>query len=275
MRTSQTLKKAMSKIHKTAIIEGDVEIDEDVEIGPYTYISGKVKIGRGTKVGPHCVIVGKVSIGEGNIIHHSVSIGQPPQDLNYKGEESGVIIGRGNIIREFVTIHRATGEGKNTVIGDNNLLMAYVHIAHNCKLGNGITIANSAHLAGYVEVEDHAFISGVLGIHQWCRVGAYAMVGGMTRLNQDAPPYFMTVGYEPEVVGLNIVGLRRKGFSQGRIEILKFAYKTIYMSNLRLEDALRLLEEKFPESEDIKHLVDFYRRSKRGVVMRGGNSTLS
>jgi acyl-[acyl-carrier-protein]--UDP-N-acetylglucosamine O-acyltransferase len=265
----------MSRIHPTAIIEGEVEIGEDVEIGPYTYISGKVKIGRGTRIGPYCVIVGKVFIGEGNRIHHNASIGQPPQDVNYKGEESEVIIGNNNTIREFVTIHRATGEGKATIIGDNNFLMAYVHIAHNCKLGNGITIANLAQLAGYVEVEDQAFISGVLGIHQWCRVGAYAMVGGMTRLNQDAPPYFITAGYEPEVLGLNFVGLRRRGFSQERMEILKEAYKTIYRSNLNLEDALKLLEDKFPESEDIKHLVRFYRGSRRGVVMRGGNSTLS
>ncbi len=267
--------KVMNRIHSTAIIEGEVEIGDDVEIGPFTYISGRVSIGRGTRIGSHCVIVGEVSIGEGNIIHHSVSIGQPPQDLNYKGEPSGVIIGNNNVIREFVTIHRATGEGKMTLLGDNNFIMAYVHIAHNCRIGSGITIANAAQLAGYVEVENYAFISGVLGIHQWCRVGAYAMVGGMTRLNQDAPPYFMTVGYEPEVVGLNLVGLRRRGFSPERLEILKFAYKTIYGSKLKLEDALRVLEDRFPESEDIRYLVNFYRSSKRGVVMRGGASPLS
>jgi len=258
----------MSKIHPTAIIEGDINIGEGVEIGPYVYISGKVSIGKGTKIGPFSVIVGRVSIGENNAIHHSVSIGQPPQDVNYKGEDTAVIIGNNNVISEFCTIHRATGEGNSTVIGNNNFLMAYVHIAHNCKLGNGITIANAAQLAGYVEVEDYAFISGVLGIHQWCRVGAYAMIGGMTRLNLDAPPFFMTVGYEPEVVGLNLVGLKRRGFSSEKIEVLKECYRTIYRTNLTLEDSLKVLEERFSGYEEVKHLIEFYRKSKRGVVMR-------
>ncbi len=259
----------MSKIHRSAIIEGDVEIGDDVEIGPHAYISGNVFIDSGTKIGAFVHITGNVKMGRNNIIHHSVSIGQPPQDVNYGGEDTRVVIGNNNVIREFVTIHRATGNGNSTIVGSSNYIMAYVHIAHNCKIGNNITIANAAQLAGYVEVHDYAFVSGILGVHQWCRIGSYAMIGGMTRLNQDAPPFFITVGYEPRVIGVNIVGLRRRGFTEENIEILRNAYRIIYRSSLQLEKALRTLEENFPDNIYIKEIVRFYRSSRRGVLIRG------
>ncbi len=258
----------MNRIHETAIIEGNVSIGENVIIGPYSVLSGDIYIGNNTIIGAYVHITGKVRIGENNRIHHSVSIGQPPQDTHYKGESTEVIIGNDNIIREFATIHKATGEGNKTVIGNGNYIMAYVHIAHNCKIGNGVVIANMAQLAGHVEIDDFAFISGVLGVHQWCRIGAYAMVGGMTRLNQDAPPFFITSGYEPRVVGLNIVGLRRRGFTDEEIYRLKEAYKIIYRSSYTLDEAMDILMEKFPDDRKIKYLVEFYNRSKRGVVMR-------
>ena len=256
------------KVHPTAILEGKVVLGDGVEIGPYAFVSGDVIIGEGTKVGAYTHIVGRVRIGRDNRIHHSVSIGQPPQDLSYKGEETEVVIGDGNVIREFVTIHRASGEGKRTVVGNGTYLMAYVHIAHNCEVGDGVIVANSAQLAGYVVVERRAFVSGVLGIHQWARVGELAMVGGMTRLNRDAPPYFMTVGYDPKVVGLNLVGLRRAGFSREEIEVLKEAYRTIYRSSLPLEEALKILSERYPEDPHIAHLVSFFRTTRRGVILK-------
>jgi len=256
------------KVHSTAILEGNVRLDEGVEIGPYAYISGDVSVGRDTKIGAYVRIEGRVRIGAKNRIHHSVSIGQPPQDLGYSGEDTEVLVGDGNVIREFVTIHRATGEGARTVVGNGNYLMAYVHIAHNCVVGDGIVIANAAQLAGHVIVEDRAFVSGVLGIHQWARVGKLAMVGGMTRLNRDAPPFFMTVGYDPVVVGLNLVGLRRAGFSREEIAVLKEAYDTIYRSNLPLEEALGRLAEKFPEDPNVRHLIEFFKSSRRGVILK-------
>ncbi len=256
------------KVHPTAVLEGDITLEEGVEIGPYSYLSGEIFIGKGTKVGAYVRVEGRVRMGENNRIHHSVSIGGPPQDLSYRGEPSSVIIGNNNVIREFVSIHRATGEGEATVVGDDNYIMAYAHIAHNCRIGNHIVIANTAQLAGYVEVEDRAFISGVLGIHQFSRVGRLAMVGGMTRLNRDAPPYFITVGYDPVVIGPNLVGLRRAGFSGEDIRVLKDAYTILYRSSTLAGEALKVLEERYPENPHIRHLVAFFRESKRGVVLK-------
>ncbi|NPB04565.1 MAG: acyl-ACP--UDP-N-acetylglucosamine O-acyltransferase [Thermotogae bacterium] len=256
------------KVHPTAIFEGRVELDEGVEIGPYVFISGNVRIGKNTRIGAYVHITGKVKIGANNRIHHSVSIGDPPQDAAYGGEDTEVVIGDHNTIREFVTIHRATGEGSRTVLGDGNFLMAYVHIAHNCEVADGVVIANAAQLAGHVRVERRAFVSGVLGIHQWARVGEFAMVGGMTRLNRDAPPYFTTVGYDPLVVGLNLVGLRRAGFTKDEISNLKEAYDLIYRSDLPLEKALEELKRKFPDDPHISHLVEFFRTTLRGVILK-------
>ncbi len=261
-----------TEVHPTAILEGNVTLGENVKIGPYSYITGDVVIGDGTEIEAYVRIDGRVRIGKNNRIHHSVSIGQPPQDIGYSGEETEVIIGDNNVIREFVTIHRATGEGKKTIIGNGTFLMAYVHIAHNCAVGDGVIIANTAQLAGHVIVERRAFVSGVLGIHQWARVGEFAMVGGMTRLSRDAPPYFMTVGYDPVVVGLNLVGLRRAGFSKEEIAALKDAYETIYRSGMPVEDALNLLLQRYPDDPHINHLHEFFKTTRRGVILKAPTS---
>ena len=218
-------------ISPLAFIDKKAEIDEGVTIEPFAYIGKNVKIRKGTKICSHARVE-FAEIGENNYIGPSAIIGAPPQDLKFKGEISYVKIGKNNIIREFVTIHRATGEGDFTVIGDNNFLMAYVHIPHNARLGNNIIIANSTQIAGWVEIEDNAFISGEVVIHQLCKIGRYSMIGGLSRIPQDVPPYMMVVGIPAKVVGINIVGLKRAGFSSERIKVIKEIFKIFYLSKL-------------------------------------------
>ena len=241
-----------------------------VEKGPFSYIGPNVKIGRGVKIGTNVHIEGHTEIGENCVIRHGAAIGFPPQDVAFKGEKSFVKIGKNNTIREFVTIHRASGEGESTIVGDNNFIMAYAHLAHNVKIGSNVVIVNGAQLAGYVEVGDRAFISGLVAIHQFVRIGAYAIVGGVSRVSQDVPPFFMAVGIPLRVVGLNIVGLRRNGFSSERISIIKKAYKILYRSGLKLSEAIKKIEEELPLNEDIKMLLDFLKASKRGITLKGG-----
>lgn len=256
----------MIKIHPTAILDKDILIEEDVEIGAFSVIKGKVKIGKGTKIGNNVIIEGKVTIGENNIIYHFTCIGFPPQDVKYKGEETEVTIGNNNIIREFVTIHRATGEGEKTSVGDNCFLMAYTHLGHNVKIGNGVVIANGTQLAGHVEIHDFAVLSGGVLIHQFCRVGKYAMIRGRARLGFDVVPYVIADGVEnTEIKGLNIVGLRRNGFSDERIKILKEAYRILFRQNLNTSQALQILEKDFSKYDDIKYLIEFIKTSKRGI----------
>lgn len=254
------------RIHPTAIVHRDAIIEEDVEIGPFSIIGSGVKIGMGTKIGSNVVIEGKVVIGKNNQIFHSAVIGFPPQDIKYKGEDTEVIIGDNNIIREFVTIHRASGEGEKTIVGNNCFLMAYSHLGHNVKLGNNVVIANATQLAGYVEVHDYAFISGGVVIHQFCRVGKYVMIRGRSRLGLDAVPYMIIDGVEnTEVKGINVVGLRRNGFSDERINIIKKAYKILFRQNLNTSQALEILEKELSQYEDIRYLIDFIKSSKRGI----------
>ena len=254
------------KIHESAIVDKNAIIEEGVEIGPFSKISGKVKIGKGTKIGSNVIIEGNVKIGENNIIYHFACIGFPPQDLKYKGEETEIIIGNNNIIREFVTIHRASGEGEKTIVGDNCFLMAYVHLAHNVKIGNNVIIANTTQLAGHVEIHDNAFLSGGVLIHQFCRIGKYAMIRGRARLGLDVVPYVIADGVEnTEIKGLNIVGLRRAGFNDERIKILKEAYRILFRQNLNTSQALEILEKDYSQYDDIKYLIEFIKSSKRGI----------
>ncbi len=254
------------KIHPTAIVHKDAIIENDVEIGPFSIIGAEAKIGKRTKIGSNVVIEGHVTIGENNQILNSAIIGFPPQDVKYRGENTEVVIGNNNIIREFVTIHRASGEGEKTCVGSNCFLMAYSHLGHNVKIGNNVIIANMTQLAGHVEVHDFAFISGAVVIHQFCRVGKYVMIRGRSRLGFDAVPYMIIDGVEnTEVRGLNIVGLRRNGFSDEKINILKKAYKILFRQNLNTSQAIHLIEKELPNNEDIKYLIEFIKTSKRGI----------
>jgi len=256
----------MLNIHKAAIIHKNAVIGDNVKIGPFAVIDEHVEIGTGTEIGPSVHITGWTRIGEGCKIHHGASLGNYPQHVDFRGEKSFLNIGKQNIIREFVTIHRATGEGQSTTIGDDNFIMAYVHIAHNCKIGNHTIIANGSQLAGFVEVEDFAFISGLCPIHQFVRIGAYSMIGGGYRVSKDVPPYALVADNPLRVCGLNIVGLRRHGFDNEAIEVLKQAFKIIFFSSFNTTQAIKEVRQNLPMTAEINHLIEFIERSKRGVI---------
>jgi UDP-N-acetylglucosamine acyltransferase len=254
-------------IHPTAIVHPKARIAENVEIGPYAVIGEHVSIGTGTKVASHVVIDGWTTIGERNQIHPFSSIGTPPQDIGYRNEETFVIIGDDNVIREFATIHRATTKAdRKTEIGNKNFLMSYIHVAHDCKLGNHIIMANNAAFGGHVTVDDHAVLGALVGIHQFVRIGAYSMIGGQSAIVLDVPPYVNATGNRAQLYGLNIVGLKRKGFSDAVISDLKKAYKIIFRSGLTLEEAFKKAIEEFPDSQEVRLLVDFMKNSRRGVT---------
>ncbi len=262
----------MADIHETAIIGKGAEIGDDVKIGPYCIIGDRVKIGSKTIIHNNVVIEGNVEIGEENEIFPFTSIGLPPQDLKYKGEDTGVRIGRKNIIREYITIHRGSVGGDGyTTIGDNNFLMAYVHIAHDCKVGSNIIMANAATLGGHVEVEDHVVMGGLAAVHQFTRIGAYAMIGGLSGVVQDVPPYTMASGPRATLYGLNSIGLKRKGFSEETINELKQAYRILFREKLSLKVALKKIQEELPYTDEIAHLIDFINKNRRGICRPSNN----
>ncbi len=254
-------------IHKTAIIDAKVELDSEVEVGPYCIIGSHVKIGKGTRLSPHVVIDGWTQIGEGCHIFQFASIGAIPQDLKYKGEESWVILGNNNVIREFVTINRGTAQsGGRTVIGDHNLLMAYCHVAHDCKIGNHVILANAATLAGHIEIEDYAIVGGLVAVHQFVRLGCHSIIGGFSGANKDIPPYMIANGQRVKLYGLNTVGLKRHDFSHEAVSNLKKAYRIIFRSSLTAKKALDQLQAEIKNSPEVDHLINFIKNSKRGIA---------
>ncbi len=255
-------------IHKTAIVDKKAEIDPSVEIGPYSIIGPDVRIGKGTKIGSSVRIEGETIIGENNRIFHGATIGLDPQDYAFRGERSGVIIGDDNIIREYASIHRATGEGNYTIVGNNNFIMAYAHIAHNCQIGSNIIIVNAAQLAGHVVVEDFAYISGLVGVHQFVRIGRYSLIGANSKLVQDLPPFVIAQGVSAKATGINIVGLKRKGFNLERIRVIKEIYRIFFRSNLNTGEAIKEIMNRFPDSPDAQEFVNFVKNSKRGVLKK-------
>lgn len=254
-------------IHKTAIIDAKAELDSGVEIGPYCIIGPQVKIAKNTKLAPHVVIDGWTKIGEGCRIFQFASLGAIPQDLKYKGEESWVILGNNNTIREFVTIHRGTAQsGGETIIGDNNLLMAYSHVAHDCKIGNQVILANAATLAGHIEIEDYAIVGGLVGIHQFLRLGRHCIIGGGSGVNQDIPPYMMANGQRAKLYGVNNIGLKRHNFSPEAVSNLKKAYHIIFRSGLTVKKALDQVQAEIKNSPEVDHLISFIKSSERGIT---------
>ncbi len=254
------------EIHPTAIISPDAEIAEDTSIGPFCVIHDKVHIKKGTRLMSHVVIEGSTEIGENCTIYPFASIGLPPQDLKYRGEKTGLRIGNNNTIREYCAIHRASVSGDGvTSIGDNNFFMAYVHVAHDCKIGNSVIMANLATLAGHVSIEDHAVIGGLVAVHQFTRVGAYAMVGGFSGVGQDIPPFMIASGARVKLFGLNTVGLKRHGFSDATVNELKKAYKILFREKRTLKDAIKKIQEDLPYTDEIKRLIEFIQKNKRGI----------
>jgi len=250
-------------IDKTARVDKEAEVDPGAEIGPYAIIEGKVKIGPGTRVISHAYITGNTTIGPDNTIHPFAVLGHAPQDLSYRGEETTLTIGRGNTFREGCSIHRGSKADSGTIIGDDNFIMGYSHAGHDVVIGNEVIIANGALLAGHVSVADRAFISGNVTVHQFVRIGELTMIGGLSRVGKDVPPYMLMEG-DSTVKGINVIGLRRAGFSPEERLRIKRAYKLLYHSGLNVSQALAAIEKENlgPAGEAI---VNFIRDSRRGI----------
>ncbi|HSP14221.1 MAG TPA: acyl-ACP--UDP-N-acetylglucosamine O-acyltransferase [Thermoanaerobaculia bacterium] len=255
-------------IDNTAIVSSDASIGSGVTIGPYAVIGAGVTIGAGTTIGPHTRVEGPTTIGERNRIVGQCSIGTPPQDLKYQGERTELVIGHENVIREFVTINRGTaGGGGITTIGNANFFMAYSHVAHDCHIGSSTIFANNATLAGHVEVGDHSTIGAFSAVHQFCRVGEHAFIGGGSICTQDVLPFVKTVGNRPaKTYGINTIGLQRKGFLPETVEALQRAYRILIRSKLKLEEALERIENELGYYAEARYLVEFVRDSKRGII---------
>ena len=254
-------------IHSSAIVDPGAELESDVEVGPFSVIGPDVVVGAGTRVGSHVVIEGPARIGEFNRIHSFNSLGGAPQDKKYRGESSTLEIGNGNVIREYCTFNRGTeGGGMVTRVGDGNWIMAYVHIAHDCKVGNDNVMANGTTLAGHVEVEDCATFGAFTAVHQFCRIGAHAFSAMGTVILKDVPPFVTVAGSSASPHGLNMEGLRRRGFPVRTLGVLKSAYKTVYKHGLTLDAAIEQLAGPARESAEVEHFRNFVRSSGRGIV---------
>lgn len=255
-----------SQIHPTAIIEEGAKIGEGVIIEPYAIIKGNVTLGDRVVIKSHAYIDGYTTIGEGTVIYPSACIGTKTQDLKFRGERTFVEIGKNCEIREFVTINSSCGEGSFVRIGDNCLIMAYCHVAHHCEVGHHVIMVNNASLAGHVTVEPYAIIGGLSAVHQFSRIGCYAMVGGMSRITNDIPPYTLGAGIPFKFGGLNIIGLKRHGFPLATRQALAKAYKLVYRSGMHLEAALNEIERTIEQLPEVKHWVNFCRESQRGLM---------
>ena len=255
-----------AEIHPTAVVDPGAKLGHNVKIGPHSVIGPNVVLGPDCVVGSSVLIEGYTTIGRGNRFFHGAAVGCEPQDKKYAGEPTYLEIGDNNDVREYCTIHLATGEGEMTRVGSNNLLMAYVHIAHNCHIHDNCVIANAVNLAGHVEVESHATIGGMTPVHQFCRVGAYSFVGGGSRLPQDVPPFIKVAGNPVEVAGINSIGLKRNGFSDAEIMNLRKAYRFLYRSGLNVTQALERIAGECKLTPTVEELMAFIRRSDRGIV---------
>lgn len=254
-------------IDARAVVDAAAEIDEGVEIGPFSIIGEGVRIASGTVIGPHVVIRGDTRIGHDNHIFQFASIGEDPQDKKYAGERTRLEIGNRNQIREFVTVHRGTVQDAGlTRIGDDNLLMAYAHVAHDCEIANHVIMANAASLGGHVQVHDWAILGGFSVVHQFCSIGAHSFAGMSSVISKSVPPYVLVAGHPARARGINSEGLKRRGFDEQQIALIKRAYRILYHSGLMVGDAMARLESEFPESPEIRLLVQFLRNSERSFI---------
>jgi UDP-N-acetylglucosamine acyltransferase len=254
-------------IHPTAIIDPSAKIAADVSVGAYSIIGANVEIDSGNWIGPHVVINGPARIGKNNRIYQFASLGEAPQDLKYKGDPTRLEIGDGNTIREYVTFNRGTKEGGGiTRIGSNNLFMAYVHVAHDCQVGSNIVFANSSSLAGHVHVEDFAILGGFTLVHQFTRIGGYCMTSMGSAINRDVPPYLIVSGNYAEPIGINKIGLKRRGFSDEAIRAITNAYKLLVRSRKPREEVMKEAEPLIAKYPEVKRFADFIAESKRGIV---------
>ena len=254
-------------IHATAIVDSSAKIASDVNIGPYSVIGEQVEIDTGSVIGPHVVINGPTKIGRGNRIFQFASVGEQPQDKKYNNEATRLEIGDNNVIREYCTISRGTVQDKGvTRIGSNNWIMAYVHIAHDCHIGDHTIFANSASLAGHVTVENYAILGGFTLVHQFCRIGAHCFTAMNSVISQDVPPFLMIAGHMAKPFGLNVEGLKRRGYSADKIAALKKAYKILYRSGYSLQQAIEYLTDLASEFQEVKYFQDFLHNVTRGII---------
>lgn len=258
-------------IHPTAIVDSGAELGADVEIKAFSIIEAGATIGEKCVIGPNAIIRGGTIIGNNTQVHTGAVLGEPPQDAKYDGAPTFLRIGDNNHIREYVTMHRATGEGNATTMGNNNMLMAYSHVGHNCEIGDNTIMANSAALSGHVIVEDYVNLGGMVGVHQYTTIGTMAMVGGMSRVVRDVPPYLMMVGIPAEPRGLNWRGLSRRGVSTENRAIMKKAYRLLFRSEHNVSDAIEIIRRDFPHIEQLEYLCDFLKRVDAGYAGRQAN----
>lgn len=256
----------MTDIHPTALVSPEADIGDDVAVGPHTIIEEDVQIGNGTRIASNALIASGARIGEKVSISHGAVIATEPQDLKFGGEKTWVDIGDGTVIREYVTVNRGTKAHGTTTVGKNCLLMAYSHVAHDCILGDHIILANSVNLAGHVEIDDYAIIGGVVPVHQFVKIGAHAMIGGGFRVPQDICPYALTGGYPLKTIGLNAIGLRRRGFPKEVIATLEKAYKLLFFSGLNTSQAVERIKADLDIIPELQVILDFLDRSTRGLT---------
>jgi UDP-N-acetylglucosamine acyltransferase len=256
----------MGHVHPSAIVDPRAELDSAVEVGPYCVVGAGVKIGRGTKIHSHAVIQGRTTLGEGNVVFPFATIGSVPQDLKYKGEPSELLIGNRNTIREYVSLNPGTtGGGMVTRVGDRNLLMMYCHIAHDCIVGDHNVIANGATLGGHVAIEDFVIVGGLVGIHQFVRIGTSAILGAGSMVSKDVPPYCNATGDRAKLHGLNVEGLKRRGFDKSVIDAINKAYRIAFRSKLKIEDAIKQIRQEVVVIPEVERFVSFIASSQRGV----------
>jgi UDP-N-acetylglucosamine acyltransferase len=256
----------MSSIHATAIVGTKAQIAEDVEIGPYSVIDDNVVIGAGTVIGSSVKLADGAVIGQNVRISHGAVIGTMPQDLKFGGEKTKAIIGDNTVVREYVTVNRGTKAHGETSVGKNCMLMAYSHVAHDCVIGDSVIMANSVNLAGHIEIDDYAILGGVLPVHQFVKIGAHCMIGGGFRVQQDICPYSLVGGYPLRVVGINSIGLRRRGFPPETIGSLEKAFKILFFGGLNTTQALEAIKDGLEITPEIQQILTFFSRSTRGVV---------
>lgn len=256
-----------ANIHPTAVIEPGAQIAPDAVIGPYCHIGPKVKIGAGVKLTSHVVIAGNTTIGDGTSIYPFASLGHPPQDLKYKGEDSRLVIGRNNVIREHVTMNPGTeGGGLETSVGDNCLFMVGTHVAHDCVVGNNVVMANNATLAGHVRVGDYAVLGGLCAVHQFVRIGAHAMIGGLSGVENDVIPYGSVMGERARLAGLNLVGLKRRGFERDEIHALRNAYRLLFAEEGTLSERIEDVAEAFQSNKTVMEIIAFIQKDSNRAI---------
>ncbi|MEW5925173.1 MAG: acyl-ACP--UDP-N-acetylglucosamine O-acyltransferase [Candidatus Zixiibacteriota bacterium] len=256
----------MSNIHPTAIVDKSAVLGDNVTIGPNAIVEADVRVGNNVSIGSNSLIARYTELMDGVKLFHGVVLGTVPQDLKFKDEKTRLVIGENTVIREYAMLSRGTSHSGETVIGKNCLLMAYTHLAHDCYVGNNVILANSVNVAGHVEIGDYVTIGGVVPVHQFVKIGAHCMIGGGFRVQQDICPYSLVGGYPLKVVGLNTIGLRRRGFSKETIQILEKVYKLLFFSQLNTTQAVEKITKEIEQTNEVKIILEFIKNSTRGMV---------